>query len=393
MDSSIRVLSIAEDYLGHRTYGDLMRTYFNQSSSCQTDFYWYNEARELPARILNRLLSLQVPNRWVQTQNLDFHWFRIQLGFAVLAKRLAVRKLRQAEYSALHFHTQVLGLASLDLMRSIPTVVTLDMTAAQASRIKAAPAWRWTYTPNLRLEKKIYEAAASVVTFSEAVRRSVIADYNIDAAKVQVVYPGVDLTKITVSEKPSDSGSRPYQILFVGGDFERKGGHDLLAVFLEQFAEQAELHLVTQAPIACSHPNVHIYQNIRAYTPEWLALYHQADVFVMPTYAEPFGWVFIEAMAAGLPVVATQLNAIPEMVSHGETGLLLQPGDRATLAQSIRTLIENPTLGRDMGTKGRKVVEQKFDAHKNFQTLESLFIQVATAHHNEPLSSVLSAEC
>jgi glycosyltransferase involved in cell wall biosynthesis len=392
MNDAIRILSIAEDYLGHRTYGDLMRNYFNQSSNCQTDFYWYKEERDLLTRILNRLLSLQFPNRWVQAQNLDFHWFRIQLGFAFLAKRLALRKLNQVEYSALHFHTQVLGLASLDLMKSIPTVVTLDMTAAQASRIKTAPSWQWTYTPNLHLERKIYEAAVSVVTFSEAVRRSVIDDYNIDAAKVQVVYPGVDLTKITVSEKPAGSVSSPYQILFVGGDFERKGGHDLLAVFLEHFAEQAELHLVTQTPIACSHANVHIYQNIQAYTPEWLSLYHQADVFVMPTYAEPFGWVFIEAMAAGLPVVATQLNAIPEMVSHGETGLLLQPGDRAALTHSIRTLMENPTLGREMGTKGRKVVEQKFDAYKNFQTLESLFIKVATTHHKEPFSPVPSVE-
>ncbi|MGA7936039.1 MAG: glycosyltransferase family 4 protein [Kovacikia sp.] len=389
----MRVLSIAESYLGHRTYGDLMRNYFNQSSHCQTDFYWYNEDRELPVRLINRLLSLQIPNRWFQTQNLDLHWFRIQLGFALLGRRLAIRKLNQMEYAALHLHTQILGFACLDLMKTIPTVVTLDMTAAQASRIKTLPAYRWTYAPNVYLEKQVYAAAARVVAFSEAARRSVIEDYAIDAAKVQVIYPGVNLKQITVPARIANPTPRPYQILFVGGDFERKGGQDLLAVFLENFGEEAELHLVTQAPIVCSHPHVHLYPNIRAYTPEWLALYQQADVFVLPTYAEPFGWVFIEAMAAGLPVVATQLNAIPEMVTSGETGLLVQPGDRAALAHSIRTLMTNPRLGQAMGEQGRKIVEQKFDAAKNFQTLESLLLQVAGTHHNEPLASVLSAEC
>ncbi|UBF27179.1 glycosyltransferase family 4 protein [Kovacikia minuta CCNUW1] len=392
MNTPTRVLSIAEGYLGHRTYGDLMRNYFNQSPNCQTDFYWYNEERELPARIINRFLSLQIPNPWIQTQNLDLHWFRIQLGFAYLAKRLAVRKLKQFEYTALHFHTQILGFLSLDLMKSIPTIVSLDMTAAQASRLKTTPSWRWTYTPNLYLEQKVYETAASVVAFSEAAQRSVIEDYNIEANKVQVVYPGVNLDRIQAVEKPSSRVSQPCQILFVGGDFERKGGPDLLAVFLENFTEQAELHLVTQAAIACSHPRVHIYPNIRAYTPEWLALYHQADVFVMPTYAEPFGWVFIEAMAAGLPIIATQLSAIPEMVSHGETGLLIQPGDRVALAHSIQTLLQNPTLRRQMGDRGRKVVEQKFDAQKNFHTLESLFIEVADKPHHQPFAPALTSK-
>ena len=49
----------------------------------------------------------------------------------------------------------------------------------------------------------------------------------------------------------------------------------------------------------------------------------------MPTYFEGFGWVFIEAMAAGLPVIATRINAISEMVKHGETGFLIQPGEIA----------------------------------------------------------------
>ncbi len=374
MSTYPRILAIVESYLGHRTYGDLIKYYFGNSQDSITDLYWYNEEKELSTRIINRLLSLCFPNRWVQQQNLDLHWFRIQLGFGYMARRLIVRKLRTTNYSALHLHTQALALASLDLMQTIPTVVSLDMTAAQAARVSTVPNFRWTYRPNLYLEKRVYETAAAIATFSQAARQSVIEDYDIHPDKVHVMYPGVDLTQITPVAKSSHAA--PYRILFVGGDFERKGGHDLLQVFLDQFADRAELHLVTTADVQCNHPNVYIHHHIRAYTPEWLTLYQQADVFVLPTYAEPFGWVFIEAMAASLPIIATRLTAIPEMVTSGETGFLIAPGDRAALAQNLQTLMDNPCLGRSMGKKGRTVAEQRFNAETNFQRLESLLLQV-----------------
>jgi glycosyltransferase involved in cell wall biosynthesis len=83
-------------------------------------------------------------------------------------------------------------------------------------------------------------------------------------------------------------------------------------------------------------------------------------------------------MAAGLPVIATQINAIPEMVTHKETGFLIQPGDRGELARRIQYLMENPTLSREMGAKGRKVVEQKFNTQTHCQKIESIFREIST---------------
>lgn len=376
MASSPHVLSIIEEYLGHKTYGSLMRSYFNQSPACNVDFYWYNEERELRTRIINRLLSYYPSNRWVQDQNIDFHVFRFQMGFGYMANRLACRKLPLANYSVLHFHTQPLAYLARNLMKQIPTVVSIDRTIAQAAREKTDPMFRWTYAPNLHLDKQVFDQAASIVSFSEAARRSVIEDFQIDDRKTKVIYPGVDLTKITMPDRASRDDQKPFNILFIGGDFDRKGGYDLLTVFLASFSHVAELHLVTTANVTCSHPNVHIHRNIEAYTPEWLALYHQADVFVLPTYSEPFGWVFIEALAAGLPIIATDLNAIPEIVSHKETGFLIQPGDHAALTRYLRILLNHRHLCREMGMRGRQVAEQTFDVHKNFQLLESLFREI-----------------
>jgi glycosyltransferase involved in cell wall biosynthesis len=367
------VLSIIEEYLGHKTYGQLMRQYFNQSDNCGVDFYWYNEEKEFLTRVVNRLLSYRPSNQWMQEQHITLHLLRIQLGFACMTRRLLWRKLKQQ--NILHFHTQPLAYLATDLMTKIPTVVTIDRTIAQASREKTHPAFQWTFVPNNFLEKRVFQTAAKVVSFSEAARRSVIEDYQIDENKVQVIYPGVDLQQIP-QRIPVRCAESPFQILFIGGDFKRKGGDDLLQVFLEQFADRAELHLVTTAPIECDHPKVHIYRHIQAYTPEWLALYHQADVFVLPTYSEPLGWVFIEAMAAGLPIIATHHNAIPEIVSHGETGFLVPPGDRPSLAHHLQVLLEHPELGIAMGIRGRQIAEQKFDVNQHFQKLELLFQEI-----------------
>lgn len=373
MMNTPRILSVTEKFLGHVTYGRLMKDYLSQS--CPIDFHWHNDDRELRTRLAMRFFGHYriPPIRWTLEQNADLYLVRSQVCLSYFAQRVVVRKMAKTHYSALHFHTQPLAYLCLDLMKEIPTVVSLDRTAAQASRETAKPNMRWTFAPNLWLDKQVFEAAKTIVSFSEVARRSVIEEYDISPQKVVVVYPGVDIDKIPLGKSRDNSREKRLNILFIGGDFERKGGYDLLNVFLDHFADRADLHLVTQVPIKVSHPHVHIHRTIKAYTPEWLALYHQADVFVMPTYSEPFGWVFIEAMAAGLPIVATNITAIPEMVTTGENGFLIEPGDRVALAQSIEQLIKNPELRQKMGRQGRDLVEHKFNAQTHFEKLEHLF--------------------
>lgn len=379
MTKTPQIISIIEKHMGHGTYGKLMREYFERTSSCEVNFYWYNDERELPTRILNRLLSFEFPNEWVKQQNLDFNRSRIPAGFAYMARRLIDRKLSQSDYSAIHLHTQVMALLSVDLMKKLPTVVSIDLTAIQASQEKTDPNFRWTFTPNIILEKRVYDAAAKIITISEFARKSVIEDYKIDSKKVKTIHSSVKLEKFSSIDRSDRAANKRYNILFVGGDFQRKGGEDVLEVFLSTFSELAELHLVTSTPIECQHPHVYIHPHIQAYSPEWLNLYDRADVFVMPTYGDAFATVFLEAMAAGLPVIASQLTQIHEVVSDGETGFLIPSGDRHALARTIRHLIENPILGRQMGEKGRRVAEQKFNAQTNFQTLESIFKELSVS--------------
>jgi glycosyltransferase involved in cell wall biosynthesis len=78
----------------------------------------------------------------------------------------------------------------------------------------------------------------------------------------------------------------------------------------------------------------------------------------MPSRDEAFGMVFQEAAAAGLPAVGTALNAIPEIVADGETGLLVPPGDVAALARGLDALVGSPALRARMGAAARRRIER-----------------------------------
>jgi glycosyltransferase involved in cell wall biosynthesis len=146
------------------------------------------------------------------------------------------------------------------------------------------------------------------------------------------------------------------RLLFIGGDFPRKGGPELLDAWSQAgFAGSACLELVTNWPLPERElpAGVRLVKNVSAYTPAWRQLWREADVFVMPTRSEAFGMVYQEAAAAGLPCIATRINAIPEIVAHGETGLLVDPGDTSGLMQALRTLVASAELRRRMGAAAR----------------------------------------
>ena len=106
--------------------------------------------------------------------------------------------------------------------------------------------------------------------------------------------------------------------------------------------------------------------------PELRRLFAEADLFVLPTLADCTPLAIVEAMAAGLAVVATDVGAISEQVVDGETGLLVPPGDPADLGLTLAGLLDDPGRLKAYGAAGRRRAERCYDGPRNYATLMDL---------------------
>ncbi|MBV9913466.1 MAG: glycosyltransferase family 4 protein, partial [Sinobacteraceae bacterium] len=89
--------------------------------------------------------------------------------------------------------------------------------------------------------------------------------------------------------------------------------------------------------------------------------YQQASIFCLPTKREPFGIAFVEALQHRLPVVATRVGAVPDMVGDGVNGYLVAPGETAPLTESLNRLLADPQLCRTMGERSYEQARDRYD--------------------------------
>ncbi len=101
------------------------------------------------------------------------------------------------------------------------------------------------------------------------------------------------------------------------------------------------------------------------------------DVYVLPSFAEGVPVGLMEAQASGLPVIATQVGGVSELVVDEVTGFVCRPGDRTQLTDRIKTLIADSELRRRMGSAGRARVAADFDSAAEGRRLAALFVAVA----------------
>ena len=107
------------------------------------------------------------------------------------------------------------------------------------------------------------------------------------------------------------------------------------------------------------------------------ALLSDADIFLLVSAWEGLPGSVMEAMAASLPVVGTDVNGINELVLHGETGLLAPAGDSDAIAKALKLLLEDRALRLEMGRKGRIRIEQEFDLKRTTRKLEEFYSRIA----------------
>jgi glycosyltransferase involved in cell wall biosynthesis len=192
-------------------------------------------------------------------------------------------------------------------------------------------------------ERRLAERTDVIFPMSEWLRRSFVEDYGQPAEKVVAVGAGPGF------ETPPGEVERDFtrpRFLFVGKDFERKGGPQLLRAFREVRAERpdAELRIVGPLDSPPEQPGVLFVGRLDRSTRDGAAALDAAfrisTAFAMPSLYEPFGLVFLEAMAYRLPCLAAASCAMPEIVEDGVSGYVVPPEDPDRLAERLLDLTD-----------------------------------------------------
>jgi glycosyltransferase involved in cell wall biosynthesis len=205
---------------------------------------------------------------------------------------------------------------------------------------------------------------------------------------VQAIHVGIDLDQWDYSSASRHSDHCLPRILFVGGDFERKGGSLLLDVFQREFQDRAELFLVTKQAPPHVPPGVRTFTDFSPNDARLTQLYSTVDMLVVPTSADtgPL-WAYMEAMAMGLPIIGTDTGANTELVRHGQTGLVVGIGNGGELASAIRLLLDDATLRRRLGEEGRALVERNYNARLNVPRILEAMKRAVDASRSAGLGS------
>jgi hypothetical protein len=237
-------------------------------------------------------------------------------------------------------------------------------------------------------ESRIYQNAAVNFTMSSNITRSLIEDYHCSPDQVRCVYCGSNV-QVSEDEVFDDSRFSKKNILFVGVDWQRKGG----PVLVKAFRRVLEVYPETSLTIVGCNPKVDLPNcNVlgRINLEEVKACYNQASVFCLPSLLEPFGVAFLEAMAHKLPVVATNIGAIPDFIHEGKNGYLVNPNDDRRLADSLIRLLGSEGKCMAFGEYGSRLWRERYTWEKTGRRLRDYIIQFIMEPEPEEVSPAMT---
>jgi glycosyltransferase involved in cell wall biosynthesis len=177
---------------------------------------------------------------------------------------------------------------------------------------------------------------------------------------------GVDTRLFTLREVPVPAQER--WIIYVGRFDRAKALDDLFRAFKKVQARFAETRLIMVGDgdekgnlIRLAHElGISLYVRFEGIQEDVTNYLKQSEIFAFPSLSEGMSNVLLEAMACGLPVVATRIGGNVDLVENGLNGLLVRPGNSEELAEAIISLLTNPEKSRQMGREGRKRVEERY---------------------------------
>lgn len=285
------------------------------------------------------------------------------------------------------------------LVRTRPTVVhTFLLTASVYGRMAAILArvpivigtevniYERKRRHHIAAERMLMAGTDHVIVSAESVRDFYIDQVHADARRVSVIYNAVDWSQLNATATraqllasigvPADA-----PIITIIARLTEQKAHRVLfdAMAATPGLRQARLLVVGGGELADELQQRAVQQGIAARVHFLGArrdlgnLLGATDVFVMPSLWEGLPLSMVLAMGAGLPVVATRVAGIPEVVRHDETGLLVEPGQSESLGQALAALVDDAALRRRLGDAARDYVRPRFGADKYVTAVTDLY--------------------
>jgi glycosyltransferase involved in cell wall biosynthesis len=251
------------------------------------------------------------------------------------------RAVRQADLAHTHLvHADVYG--ALGARRLVSTKHNDDPFRAGSFRY---------------VERMLARRASSIIAITQALARFQIERVGLPASKVEVIHYGLDDLPGAWGTNPPDPVPPDAPVLLCVCRLEPQKGVDVAIRALEQIPD-GHLVVLGEGPQRAElerlgGERVHLLGRV----PDVAAWLRRAELLVHPVRWEGFGLALLEAMLASLPVVATSVSSIPEIVVEGETGLLVPPDDPSALAAAVNRVLGQPG---DFGPKGRARAEAEF---------------------------------
>ncbi|MCP8319493.1 MAG: glycosyltransferase family 4 protein [archaeon] len=223
------------------------------------------------------------------------------------------------------------------------------------------------------------DACRKIIPLSYASKRTLQRYLDMPEDKIEVVYPAVP----TVAHKRDYTKRKGLNSLFIGGAFEAKGGREVIEAFKILSKNYPDLSLIVRGPVKEEYLRDGV-KNLtilgRVPRDELFKIYYpNADIFLLPTYMDTVGYVLLEAMAFGIPIITTKHFAVPELVK--DAGLLIDPPTTLwkndgsynyefskelsgnfpqtvnALVDATISLIDDEDLRRKLGDRGKRIVE------------------------------------
>lgn len=241
-----------------------------------------------------------------------------------------------------------------------------------------------TTSARRRLARVVLSAADTVIAVSAGAAAALATA--LPDASVRLVENGVNVARFTSSPRNGRADRAALSILYVGVLTPRKGVVDLLTAsdHLEGRGLAHEILLVGGIPDEGAAAGQAVLEAARERpgrisvagprAPEEMpAMYEAADIFCLPSWWEAMPLSVLEAMAAGLPVVATGVGDVGRLIEHGVNGLIVPPRDPDALAEALARLLTDRDLRRDLSSKARATVEKRWDAERTIAGVDSVY--------------------